>query len=298
MADLYDEMMYPGHGFPKAREGGPAASPSTPWARLCKGQPLGKKTVVKFSAGPQPSPVSILQVQGDDADAQNITVTLSPPQVIPLAFASIPDNIQGMSGEQTNAEILNLGNFPGLAHPLNWPEIYGILEWGCGGTQERVEIDLLNGLTANLCASFVRLRAVIGNTTTLVNTSGYISTPGAYVLSAFIGPGWTRPGNAQRTIYVGALGAGGESDTFAVPRFAKRVTVFSGDFATAPEITIATIRFWGRADAGVGKPCLGNFLFTGNSFQPVNIPNGAMYFSILSGMSGAHMTGALFDLAI
>lgn len=293
------EMMYPGNGFPQY-PGGSSAPPPSPdreaWGRLCRNQTIGKRVVAKFNAQLVNAGVNILRVRGDDADALNMTLTLSPPKVIPVAFASLPDDLQNQTGEVDNQSTqLSGNNFPGLAHKIDWPEAQATIEWGIGGVNETAVVDMVNGATVNLTASFIQVTASMGDAANSLGTSGYIATPAAYVLSAFVGPGYTRPGNAQRTVYLGSLGGGIESDILPIPRFAKRAYVLSGDFGAAPELTVATLRFWSRPD---GSACVGNSLFTGNAFQQVNVPNRAMYFSVLSGMTNAHEVLVVFELSI
>ena len=290
MGYLDGDLRYPGHGYPERPDPRAPQAPDTAWGRLAAGQPLGKRAVAQYlntESKSQPSPVSILQVQGRDADALNLTVTLSPPLVIPQALAQLPTDLQAASGEIGNAELLAAGNFPGTGFPFVWAPVHYELTWGIGGASEQVDVDAINGCTVNLCASFLRVRAVI--------ESELGGTSAAYVLSAFVGPGWTRPGSAQRTIF-DDVPAGLETTTHEVPRFAKRVTLFSCDSGASPELTDLTLRFWRRADKSLNN--LGNVLVTGNQPPTFHVPNGAAYFSILSGMAADHLVGAIFDLSI
>jgi len=268
------------------------------WSNLAKGQPLGKKVVVPFKQndGGSFSPVSILQIHGDDHDAKQINVTLSPPSIIPVELTTLTSDLQQATNEQTNREVILIpGNFPGYPDPFQWVNPTAIIEWGIGGASERAEVDLMEGVCVNLCASFVRVWAVIGNPGTLAGTDA------AYVLSAFIGPGWPKTLGAQRTFWVGDMNANVESDAFPIPKFSKKVTLIGGNTAenTTPALTTGTIRFWQSINlSGAGRRNVGNVFFSGNNPQPCPIPNGAAYFSILAGTESETLYGALFDLSI
>ncbi len=293
---LYGGLVYPTHGIPPRR--GEDRAGLSPWGRFCRGQPLGKKTVLVYNAndsGRQSAAVSILKVEGDDMDAQPVTVTLLPPLVIPLAFLPqqfLSSGIQNLTGEQSNFE--NIGNFPGQMppSPVRWPPFEAILEWGVGGTSARASVDFVNGATVNnLSASWIRVHAVVPSGTPVTGTSA------AYVLYAFVGPGpgVGSLGLAQRTIWVGDLDAGAESAAFAVPRFAKRVYIVGADPTATPAPTSATIRFW---QDRTKTSCVGNFVVSGSQPLPFAVPNGAAYASILSGMGVATRFGIVYDLAI
>lgn len=292
---LYGGMIYPTHGLPPRRgEDRPGLSP---WGRFCRGQPLGKKTVLVYNAndtGRQSAPVSILKVEGDDLDAVPVTVTLLPPLIIPLAFAPqlfLHQGIQNLTGEQTNLE--NDGaNFPGTSAPTVWPPFEAILEWGVGGSSARASVDFSNGATVtNLAASWIRVHAAVPRNTPVTGTSA------AYVLYAFAGPG-TGVGGAglgQRTIWIGDVLAGDESAASPVPRFARRATVVSADPASPPPTTSAILRFW---QDSAKTSCVGNYVIGGAQPLPFRIPNGAMFASVFSTMDVAARMGILYDLAI
>ena len=308
---MYSDLYYPGHGYPgqveDLRVPPPGArsgehGPLTSWERLVRGKPLGKRIVVPFrqTDGTVFAPVSVLQLEGKDEDAIQINVTLSPPKIVPLSLAQVESvtsgDIQRATGELTNDQVRALvGNFPGSANPFRWTNISAIVQWGIGGVSEQAEVDLMQGLCVNLCASFVRVYAVVGDDGSLVGDDA------AYVMSAFVGPGYPKMLGAQRTFYVGELDNTVESNAFAIPKFAKRVTLIGGNDVAdpAPQITAGTIRFWSSIDlSGNGRVCLGNVFFSGNMPQSVVIPGGAAYFSILGGTAAATDYGAIFDLAI
>lgn len=395
---------FPGNGDRPPRRGDRDSQLSA-WGRFTRGgQNCGKKAVLKYDASitsGQSQSVPLLSVTGDDADACQIILTIAPPLVVPLAFADIPDlNLQNLTGEQDNFQVIS-GNFPGTAEPIEWPQLECVIEWGVGGTSCRAIVDIVNGATVNLVASFVRVHAVVAPS----QRSGFVGTSAAYVLSAFIGPGMTIAKVAQKTVYVGtvraspgspatlALGADigigdmvltwnvdgpavgtvtiikdegigslllsqsgndttitlpeasefssdietligadstlfhvstpdsnpangpwvvggpfafvdgsaqiiGESTPQPVPRFSKHARLVGMSSAVAPDITIGTIRFWQSRSGTAGLTNTGNFFFSGNNNAPVEIPNGSMYFSVLTGQSSDANFGVVFDLAL
>ncbi len=287
---LHGGLVYPAHGIPPRRgEDRPGLSP---WGRLARGQPLGKKTVLVYDATDthqQASQVTILKVEGDDLDAQPVVVTLAPPLVIPLAFARTLFTVgtQNLTGEQNNLQ--NTGNFPGTASPVAWPPFEAVVEWGVGGASARVSVDFLNGATIpNLSASWIRVHAVVPKNSQVTGTSA------AYVLYAFVGPG-PGTGSAQRTIWVGPLTAGAESAASPIPRLARRAYVIAADPSATPAVTAATLRFW--QDAGKTHN-VGNVVINGTQPLPFLFPNGAMFASVLSGMNVAASFGIVYPLAV
>lgn len=296
---LYGEPRYPGRGYlPRPGEDRPALSP---WARLSRGGALGKKASINFRAGSahkQRSLVSILSAEGDDADARQLTVTLLPPLVVPEAFEETLALLrpQNRTGEQNNFQIQSRPTFPGLLVPIQWPPIEAIIEWGVGGTSSQVAVDFVNGSTVNVVASYIRVFAAIvsGEDIDITGTSA------TYVVSAFVGPGFPRPGSAQKTTYIGQVDSLAESAVFAVPRFAKSATVVGCDPAGAPivEVTVATLRFWQSPDGSAGGNNVGNFVISGAQPQPFDVPAGAAYATVINGMSVASRMSILYNLSI
>lgn len=285
---LTDDLQYAGHGFP-VRDGEDRPGMS-PWGRLVKGWPLGKKSVLLYDSeneDPQIAKVPIVQLQGSDLDACQIALTLGTPYVINTDPDTIVD-LQNASGEASNWEVPG-ANFPGTAAPIKWPAIKAIVEWGIGGHKTFAVVDFIAGTVINLHASFLRVTPAILQPQLPTGTSA------AYVLAGFVGPGYTKSGNAQNTIYVGGLEASAESNVFPVPAFSKRAYVVGAQDVAAPDLSVGTLRFW--QDPG-GLHNVGNFFFSGNQLQPVNVPNGAQYFSVLSGTGDTTRFSAIFDLSI
>jgi len=292
---MYGMLRYPGSGYlPRPGENRPDLSP---WARLARGQPLGKSVNLAYNSNSATSqPISILQVSGDDADARQLIVTLGQPRVLSLAFSQTlaQSNPTNLSGEQDNAEMLERGNFPGTASPCAWPPFEAIIEWGVGGVSFKASVDFVNGSTIALVCTFLRVHGAV---TANQADSGISGTSAIYALSAFVGPGFAQS-HARKTIYVGSLDLTEESDVFPVPPFARTALVVGQDPAALPAVTVATIRFWQAADGVAGATCVGNFFISGNQSIPVPVPAGAAYASVLSGTGATSRFSIVYDLAI
>ena len=288
-----------GHGFPP--RAGEEFPPRNAWERLTRGQPLGKRAVMIYDASldvEQTAGVPFFQLSGNDCDAQQLTLVLAPPTVVAEPFTDVRANdvnIQNLSTSQDNYEVSD-ADFPGALVPITWPPLQAKIKWGIGGHHTEAWVDIMNGCVVNLCASFVEVLAAI----VLTDDNAISGTSAAYSLAAFIGPGFTRPGNAQNTVYVGSLEESAESLVFPVPRFAKRAYVIGRDPAVTPAVTVATLRFWQNVlPAGnAGARNVGNFLCTSNQFQPVDVPNGGQYFSVLSGEGQTNSYAVIFDLSL
>jgi hypothetical protein len=285
----------------------PGNIPLTGWAALMEKQTLGKRVVIRVGDTGEgqklPSPVNILSIQNADQFAIQLNVTLSPPRFIfdSPALANI-GNVQDATGEAGNTDLI-VGAFV---------RSFAIIEWGIGGVSEKAEVDFSNGLCINLNASFVRITAA------LIKDAGEIISPGAYVFSAFIGPGFTKARNAQKTIHATRNGGTDQffnaapqlSDMFAVPVYSKAVTLCGiqipggGDPGANNQFS-GTIQFFrGNPVAPFGLNMLCEYFFNESSHEPVNVPNGAYYFLVKNLTPTAPAAGAntiinvIFDLAI
>lgn len=277
---LYPHAIYPSHGYPpNPGEDRPGLSP---FGRLAKGQPLGKKTVLFYNADneqDQPAAVPILRIEGDDLDATQMIITFAPPLVIPLSQADVVDidyGQQNITGEQDNHQVSD-ADFPGTAAPIAWPPIEAEIEWGIRGASSKMVVDITNGCAVPVTASFVNVRAAV----TQSEASGEISgTSALYVLSAFIGPGLNQSLNAKLTVYVGSIPANTESAVFAVPAFARRAYIVGCDSPSPPIVTVGYLRFFQSPDGPAGTTCVGNFFVSGNQPQAFPVPNGGQYFTV------------------
>lgn len=285
---LYGGPDYPGHGYPPRRgDDRPAGSA---WGRLCRGGALGKKASLVYDADATVPHLSlpILQLNGDDADAQQVVVTLSTPGVVAQPFTSLLRfNAQNLSGSQDNAQVTT-GNFPGDGAPISWPPIEAVIEWGVGGHSSKAVVDFVNGATVGLTASWLRVSAVV------TNDPGVSGTRGVYEIAAFVGPGYAR-GGAQRTKYMDSVNAGAESARFPVPSFAKRAYVVGRVEGATPPVTAATLRLW-QSPSGTGN--VGNFVFSGADHRPCDVPAGSAYASVVNQMGVTAKFCIVYDLAI
>jgi hypothetical protein len=300
-AELDNGMRIPGHGPPPRPED---LQPFLqPWARLTRNQALGKKTILDYNnvePTAQGSMTTILDVGGrteSDLDACQICVTLSQPRVIkaPYANGGIGNfNQQNASGSYSNAEI-GSGDFPGTIEPIAWVPVTAVVEWGLGGTRHTAYVDYVQGATINLTAAWVRVSAAVAQDAT--NAPG---TSALYEIAANIGPGWPKPGIAQRTVFLGIVPAETESAVFAVPPFAKKATVVSRDDSAVapPALTAAYLRFWqGPTGVAVGGN-VGNYFQSGNQPIAFDVPNAGAYFSVQSAMAIDVEFDVIFELAI
>jgi hypothetical protein len=292
---LSDELYYPGNGYPpNPGEDRPGLSA---FGRLAKGQPLGKSSTFVYRASdsndPQFSGQDLLRISGDDVDACQMTITLVPPRVQVEAFADIPIDVEtSPQSTITNSEASS-DDFPGEAAPLTWPPLEAVIEWGVKGAQARAVVDYVNGVVINVTASFVNVRAMVSQGSD-VDVEG---TSAAYLVSAFIGPGWAQQTNARRTVFLGSVAATTESAVFAVPKFASRVLVVSRDNGAVPTLLAAFIRFWQSPDGQPGGACVGSFYQTGNQPDVFEVPNGAAYFSVYN-QGTATPIAVIFELAM
>lgn len=287
---LHIDEIYPGHPLPpRPGEDRPALSP---FGRLAMGQLLGKSSILIYdgdTSGVQQSAVDMITVEGDDLDATQLVLTLQPPRVIPIAFDAVERVLaqQNLTGEQTNAEI-TAGNFPGSSEAIRWPPLEAQIVFGTGGVNTSVAVDYVNGVTVSVVASFLRVRAIV--TQSKDNGSVY-GTSAAYYLAANVGPGFAEA-HAQRTIFVGSLAADASSDVLDVPRFAK-LAMLCGWRTGSPQLPAGWIRFFQDPQGLYG---VGDFFLSGSS--RIEVPNGAMYFSIVNGSGLTLNMSTIFELAI
>lgn len=286
---------------PEDRGGQRQPEAQTPWGKLARGAPLGKGTNLSFTGATsvgaaQSSPVDILNVQGADGDAQQMCVTLAPPEAYPFAAAAA--DIQTMSGSVDNISLVRTfpggvaGKVIGTVPQLSFPNAVALVEWGIGGISNRVEADFSNGLCLNLTASFLRIKAFMQG----AEGDGSMGTTGIYRLSGNVGPGFPKANNAQRTIPISELVlVNTESAVYTVPRYAK--TVFLTGANVAKDLFSGFIRFYSCPDIVFITTPVSELFFSGNSAGPLPVPNGAKYFTFTPSIALASMS-AVFDLAI
>jgi hypothetical protein len=290
---LHTEPLYPGNGLPpRPGEDRPGLSP---FGRLAMGQSLGKSSILIYdhrAEDVQTALNDMITVEGDDLDACQLSLTLHPPRVIPLALCDLRLDQQNSTGEQTNAEV-SLCDFPGDDEPIRWPPLEAQIEFGVGGVSTKVIVDYLNGVTVPVpSASFLRVTALITQTKDCGDIYG---TSAAYYLAAHVGPGFAES-HAQRTIFVGKVDDHDDSHVFDVPRFAK-VAILAGcreRHDKKPTLTIGWIRFWQDPK---GKHCVGDFFVSDHQCR-VEVPNAAQYFSVFNDSGHKMKLSVIFELAL
>ena len=290
---LHVDPPYPGNGLPpRPGEDRPGLSP---FGRLAMGQCLGKSSILIYDHCAdvvQQAGVDMIVVEGDDLDAIQLSLTLHPPRVIPLALCELPLALQNVTGEQTNAEVSNVCDFPGTDEPIRWPPLEALIEFGVGGVATKVIVDYLNGVTLSVTASYLRVSALVTQTK---HCNDIYGTSAAYYLAAHVGPGYAKA-HAQRTIFVGDVDDDDESDVFDVPRFAKAgVLIGCRDrHHKTPTLTKGWIRFWQDPK---GKHCVGDF-FVSDYQVHINVPNAALYFSVFNESGHEMKMSVIFELAL
>jgi hypothetical protein len=281
--------IYPGNGLPpRPGEDRPGLSP---FGRLAMGQNLGTSSVLVYDHHVdevQDAKVDMIVIEGDDLDACQLILTLHPPRVIPLPFDVVRARLdqQNLTGEQTNAEV-NGDDFPGTDHPIRWPPLEAVIEFGTGGVSTKVIVDYMNGVTLSVVASYLRVQALV----TQSHVSGDIEgTSAAYRLAANVGPGFAEA-HVQRTIFDKDA-----SHVLDVPRFGKIATLIGtrSHHRDHPRLTIGWIRFFQDPDGHHG---VGDF-FVSDSQQRVEVPNGGMYFSVFNESGHEMKMAVIFELAL
>lgn len=266
----------------------PERQGETPWARLIRGRPIGKRIVFLYVPGDEDdqfSPIEFFQLGGEDRDAVQMRIVLSSPTIISKDAADLAGlNLQNLTGEYFNNTI-GAGDFPGTVEPVIWPPMSALIEWGTNARTHAI-VDVRNGCPINVSASWLRVRGLV--TPDAANVPG---TPGAYVMSAFASPGWCDNESATRTIFLGSVALDAASDVFAVPPFARKATIVGMD--NTGVIETAYLNFWQSPD---GTHPIGSYFTNGNQPGPFRVPNGAQYFSIIAGATAAY--AVLFDLSI
>ena len=291
---LHVEPLYPGNGLPpRPGEDRPGLSP---FGRLAMGGILGHSTILIYdhhTHAVQSSLSDMIAIQGDDLDAQQLIVTLHPPRVIPLSFDESRARLdqQNLTGEQTNMEVTPC-DFPGTDEAIRWPPLEALIEFGTGGVNMKVIVDYMNGVTLSVPASFLRVSALV---TQNRHSNDIFGTSAAYYLAAHVGPGFATA-HAQRTIFVGDVDDHDESRVFDVPRLAKSATLIGcrHHHHRTPTLTIGWIRFWQDPK---GEHCVGDF-FVCDHQSRVEVPNGAMYFSVLNESGHEMKMSVIFELAL
>lgn len=291
---LHTDAFHPGAGLPaRPGEDRPGLSP---FGRLAMGGNLGKSSILIYDHrvdAVQEAGVDMIELTGDDLDASQLILSLHPPRVIPLPFSAVQERLdqQNLTGEQTNSEISPL-DFPETDEPIRWPPLEAVIEFGTGGVNTKVTVDYMNGMTLSVIASYLRVRALVTQTR---HSNDVFGTSAAYYLAAHVGPGFAEA-HVQRTIFIGAVDNREESDVLDVPKFAKIATLLGTreHHDRKPALTIGWIRFWQdpKGRHGVGD------IHVSDSQERVEIPNGAMYFSVLNESGHKMKLSVIFELGL
>ncbi len=85
---------------------------------------------------------------------------------------------------------------------------------------------------------------------------------------------------------------------FAVPPFARRVTLIGCDPSATPNLTVGYVRFWQSPDGQTGGNSVGNVFISANQPGPFPVPNAGQYFSVFNQSGVAMKMAAIFELAI
>lgn len=270
------------------------------WRALTEGKTIGKRSVAMFTTPTfnlksVPGVIDMFTIQGDDQNALQLSVSVSPPRILSRNNAASVNlqALQNLTNTQDNVQLWKPAIL-GAQDPSAWANPIAILEWGIGGVQnQQIEVDVMNGTVVNICASYVRLKCGFA----VDSQPGFFGDPNflvPYEFAAFIGPGRPKDLGAQRTVLVGGVDDGVETSIVPVPRFAKKITP-SGIFGVAGHVFVGEIRFY-RDILGVNDN--GSFTFSDNVPGPFAIPNGAQYFSVVNGSGAQVSIQAIFDLAI
>lgn len=272
----------------------------TPWQVLVQGKTVGKRAIALFDSAnvaQAPSMTDILTIGADDdRNAHQLCLTLSPPQVVTdwTAIQAAPDK-QGVSGEVEN---LNMSSGSTFA----WGNVLAILDWGIGGIANQAVVDFSNGLCVNLCASYLRVRAVVDRFE--FGALEPLPSRAAYVFRAFVGPGYPKSNNAQRTVRI-QVGDGQDATSgwFQLPAFAKDVTVLgvqktAGISPSANQFS-CLLQF---ANAPAAANVQSQLVFDQDNPIRIPVPNDSPWFRIVNTTTAvpASVTHAqvVFNLAI
>lgn len=310
-----------------------SSGPTDPWVELSHGRTIGKTGNIAFPSPASPLTsviargglVDLLQIQGKDDNALQLCITLLPPLAIPAR--QFPGGIlptdQGIilaaTGARSNDD-LYLHPPIGGADYL-WPRLACKLSWGIGGVQSEVECDFINGLAINVCASWIRLSVFIDYGFEPLGLEGSIIN-----LGAFVGPGFPKSNNAQKTLNVGPLPIGpntfptfgfngtptppsftipvpfvGAANLFPVPRYGKQFQLISVDVGAVPPSVVNTLDcniIFFRDIAGLLRS--GSYRITSaNQVDRFLIPTGSYYWTIQNNaIVNIDNIDVIFDLAV
>lgn len=275
--------------------GGAVKAPNVPrgWQALSEGRTIGKS--VDIPAADLIRTLPILEVSATDpSNAVQLGIVIAPPQSNIMTSAAGVASAGGFRGNVPMSATSFYGGISDQVTDFIFPSVYGVVEWGMGGSNNTALVDIANGASLNLMASqFVRV-SVQAVTLPFPRPTGAMMR-----YSAYVGPGLPKS-SAKKTILYGGGGvaAGTEGVVCAVPPFASRAIVM-GD-AGAGVTFVGSIRFYmGRNAAGAGQVCVAEYLFSANASNQLwcPVPEGAMFFTCIPTVNVASIN-ACFELAI
>lgn len=300
--------------------------PNSIFSYLARGKSLGKKVDLlydishPFGQGSAAAPdTNLLEVKGVDEAAMNLQFTIVPPRIIPIDSSFTLDQAKAAVQAQSASGAMDwLANEQGNRLVKSTPLI-AKLEWGVGGASiEKVEVDILNGCCVNLTASFLRAAVAVDPFCFLLTNFPGGASPALYELAAFIGPGYTKPNNAQRTIRFRSVAIPdgitdfGTTPLVPIPRMATRcrLSVAPVDDTDPNSIVgwLAQIVFFNFYNGGLSPnpdpttwtdmAAVYTIADNGNGSGNVEIPNGATYAAVRHNNSFRIKPSLIFDLGI
>jgi hypothetical protein len=276
------------------------------FAWLAQGRSLGKKVQLLIDPDDSgslqnPPNVNVLELQGPDEAAMNVQLTINPPLIIDvptpeitLARARALVDQQSASGSIDNlSNELLVGGFPGA---VTYTPMIAILDWGIGGVAVKgVEVDIANGLNINLTCSYLRVNVASDPLMQFISDHP-VGSSAIYELAAFVGPGYAKRNNAQRTVHVRRFGipeslpfSPAISNVVPIPKFATRVSLQLGQGVFSDpddmrgwycQIIFLRTPAWGFGTGTalfVSDHSLGIVEARGDECCQFMIPNGALY---------------------
>lgn len=300
------------------------------FAELGAGRTLGKRVLAFID--PQddgtlnnPPFINVLELSGPDAAATNVQLTIVPQRIIQVGGVGQPTLAEAkalVDAQQASGSIDTFTNetVPGS---ISYTPFITRLDWGIGGLAVKdVDVDIGYGLNVNISCSFLRINVLVDPLLVPIDVE-----PGGaaiYELGAFVGPGYAKRNNAQRTICVSegiglpAGPGGGGSAVVPIPRFATRVSLIMGSgnaFQSPFDIRgwRAQLLFFRSPISGftpINPAAIPDYIMGvmdvrdgENSCCQFMIPNGAYYMAVVSNFAPAVQQVSLrpyliFDLGI
>lgn len=175
-------------------------------------------------------------------------------------------NILNLQGPDETARAMTVSIMKDVLTAGVIADLFARIQWGSGGVQYEVDVDLVRGAVFQLSCSFLR-----------VNVRG--SGTGRYRFSAHVGYNAAGDKSARRTITYGAIGVGVSSTARSIPNFARDVQILR-----TPTTANLTLRFE-QGGAVVAEHNVGNG--PGDAAEIIRVPHIASEVVIVNGMGAA-----------